>query len=578
MADGQEQTLGSQQTPQELPLNIVQQMMAHQLSQQDTTGMTTMQPSPRPTPPAQRPQQPYQQQRRVGPAYPGSGPMIREQRMQNLSSSVSNLANQIGQQVQARKNRQFTQVTDRFTQLVKGINDAKGQVQQGQQLMQQAQQEQDPQRQQQMKQQAQQIIQQAQQSLQQNMANYNDIIADPKQHKIIMKAFGIDDKNAGSPERQAAIQSMQKANQGMSEQGANVMSRLPQTQQLSPEAQQRSQAVQAGVMGRPTSAGQAAAISGATKIATTEMTEAGKNQRAQLRSDLSARLNGQVPDPANPGQYRPMTPEEIANNPILSSKLAVTQATTSLKQAQTQLEQTKNQMAPEQLKLAQARVANLQGNLMMRQKEFQIKVQEEERKKLETATKLGAEGTVTGTGGIKYDVSALSGGRPLQSWAQQTVANSMPVLDQVNGLLKDIEPLKDNNQAGYLALDRIGYAVGIAGENGQLAADISNIELQKVIGGARILKGSSRAVQALQMAMVHMPNAWVDSPKLMYQKLQNLKQNLEGVIRDSVTYGVKNQGSSDVTTKSEKQMDKTPETSPSGSNSNVIVVSPKDMQ
>src|SRR5271157_3900976 len=161
MADGQEQTLGSQQTPQELPLNIVQQMMAHQLSQQDTTGMTTMQPSPRPTPPAQRPQQPYQQQQRVGPAYPGSGPMIREQRMQNLTSSAMNLANQIGQQVQARKNRQYAQVTDRFVQLVKGMTDANGQLQQGQQLMQQAQQEKDPQRQQQMKQQAQQMIDQA---------------------------------------------------------------------------------------------------------------------------------------------------------------------------------------------------------------------------------------------------------------------------------------------------------------------------------------------------------------------------------------------------------------------------------
>jgi len=425
-------------------------------------------------------------------------------------------------------------------------------------------------------QQGQQMMQQGKASLQQNQTNLNDIISDSKKHKVITKAFGIDDKNANTPERQAAIQNIQKQYPGISTQGASTLSRMPQTQQLTPQAQGQSQLVGAGVAGRPTGATQAAAINAAGKIQNTQMTEAGKNERAQLRTDLQARMNGQVPDPEKPGQYKPMSAEEISKNPVLSSKLAVTQASAALKQAQMQLERTKNQLAPEQLKLAAARVQALQANVMMRQKEFGIKIQEEERKQLETANKLGTEGLIPGTDGAKYDISNLSGGRPLQSWAQQTVAQTMPVLDQVNGLMKDLEDLKDNNQNGYLAMDRLGYAMGMAGDKGQLAADISNIELQRVVGAARVMKGSSRSMQALQMAMTHLPNAWVDSPKLMYQKLQNLQQNLQGIVRDSVTYGIKNQTSGDITNKSEKQMGggSSKPAAPSGP----IVVSPEDMK
>lgn len=254
MADGQEQPQTQQQPMSEIsgvPQNLFAQMLAHQLATSDTSGLTSMQPNLQPTAPIQRPQQPMQPQQKVTGAAPGTGPMIREQRLQNLTNSVSNLANQIGQQVQAKKNREYTQVVGQFVSLTKGINDAKSQLQQGQQLVQQAQQEQDPQRKAQMQQQGQQMVQTAQQALQQNMANYNDIVNDPKKHKVITKAFGIDDKNANTPERQAAIKAIQQQNQGMSQQGANVMSRMPQTQQLSPQAQAQSQAVQAGVMGRP---------------------------------------------------------------------------------------------------------------------------------------------------------------------------------------------------------------------------------------------------------------------------------------------------------------------------------------
>jgi hypothetical protein len=112
--------------------------------------------------------------------------------------------------------------------------------------------------------------------------------------------------------------------------------------------------------------------------------------------------------------------------------------------------------------------------------------------------------------------------------------------------MQKLEPLKDNNQPGYLAMDRLGYAMGMGGENGKLAAEISNIELQRVVNAAQILKGSSRSWGALQAAMIHTPDAWKDSPQLMYQKLQTIQKNLSDMQQDAIQYGQKGQRSGEM--------------------------------
>ena len=109
---------------------------------------------------------------------------------------------------------------------------------------------------------------------------------------------------------------------------------------------------------------------------------------------------------------------------------------------------------------------------------------------------------------------------------QKAVAESEPVLDQVNRAMAMLESTKNENTPLAEALPRLGYSVGIATDVSKL---INNLELGKVIGASRVLKGGSRALPALELAMKHLPIVEKDSAKLMYEKLQNVKQNLEDI-------------------------------------------------
>jgi hypothetical protein len=120
--------------------------------------------------------------------------------------------------------------------------------------------------------------------------------------------------------------------------------------------------------------------------------------------------------------------------------------------------------------------------------------------------------------------------------AQQVLMETEPTLQQVDQLIAKLEPLKDDNTS-RLTLPRIGYALGHASPEGSLADEISKLELDRVVAGARVLKGSSRAYQALELAMKHAPNSWVDTPKLMYNKLTNIRQNLADVENDAKSLG-----------------------------------------
>ncbi len=558
-----------QQAPQtENPTEQAQYLRALLAQQANTSGMTQMAPGGQPTPPTQTHlDKPGPQS--VSAVGVGQRGAHQRESMQNLVKTGQALASTITEAVQAKQQRQYQVTLGRYLDSVKGLNQAQGQIQQGQQMIQQAgeklkQNPQDPQALQ-MVQQGKQMLQQGQQALQQNQTNLNDMANDSKAHKVIAKAFGIDDKNADTPERKALVQMMQKQT-GLGPQAAGLMSRMPSTQQLSPQAQAQQQMVQAGVVGKPATQGQILAAD--TSLAKTELTEGGKDKRATMADRIKATLSGQAM--SDDGTLRPMSADEIKANPVLNAKVNTAEARQQLAQAQAALAQARTSALPEQVKLAEARVAALQGNLMMRQKEFGIKIQEEERKQLETAAKIGQADNITTPEGQTLDLSKFTGGRPLQSWAQQTVVQTQDRLQQVQRLKQKIEDLKlqDNNQPGFLATSRLGYAMGMTSDEGSLAAEISNIELQRVVNAATILKGSSRAYAALSQAMVHTPNAWVDSPKLMYQKLGTIESNLNDMQRDAIQYGQKNERSNEMPT--------TP--APKGSTSpKVIVVSPQDM-
>jgi hypothetical protein len=148
---------------------------------------------------------------------------------------------------------------------------------------------------------------------------------------------------------------------------------------------------------------------------------------------------------------------------------------------------------------------------------------------------------VTGAQSLTGDLTAGTNAQRLTPATQSILQSTEPVKQQVQQLLNDLEPMKDDNTPGKLFSSRLKYAVGIASPEGSIGEDISKLEMDRVIAGARILKGSSRAYQALELAMKHAPSTWKDSPQLMYQKLTNILQNLTDVEEDAKAFGTKGQ-------------------------------------
>ena len=107
MADGQTMT----QQPQEIPASVSPtainpeffQMLARQMGNQDTSGMTSMQPNLQPVAPIQTPQQPRQPQRGEQAVGVGQGPAVKRQQTQNMLNDLVNAAGGIAQQVRPRR-------------------------------------------------------------------------------------------------------------------------------------------------------------------------------------------------------------------------------------------------------------------------------------------------------------------------------------------------------------------------------------------------------------------------------------------------------------------------------------------
>lgn len=166
-------------------------------------------------------------------------------------------------------------------------------------------------------------------------------------------------------------------------------------------------------------------------------------------------------------------------------------------------------------------------------------------------TKGGAKvtsGAKTGAGAGAGTVGRTIGTKDtgiLNAQAQKVITTTQPVLDQVDRLLGDIDKLNlgDNNDSGYLFGSRLKYSLGKASPEGTLASDIAGLSLGSVVEAASALQGSSRSIQALKKALVHTPNPWVDSPKLIKEKLNTIKDRLHDVVADANEYGRKRQPS-----------------------------------
>jgi hypothetical protein len=160
----------------------------------------------------------------------------------------------------------------------------------------------------------------------------------------------------------------------------------------------------------------------------------------------------------------------------------------------------------------------------------------------------------------------------LPATAEKVIITTQPVIDQTNKLIQRIDQLglANDNTAAYLAKPYLYYKFGKASDPGSLGNDIAALSLGSVVDAASALSGSSRSIQALKLAMVHTPNPWVDSPKLLREKLVTINSRLNDMVNEAKTAG---QGSPQAPQQTIKNF-----VGQSKPKDEVIVVSPQDMQ
>lgn len=228
-------------------------------------------------------------------------------------------------------------------------------------------------------------------------------------------------------------------------------------------------------------------------------------------------------------------PEVIPQNelsPLQRSQLETSQATTGLKNAQTELASAKAAGIPEQIAIAQKKVAAYQqianaaslnantgvGKLSLANQEFQAKY--------------GVTKNPDGT------IQTGSNFALLNPHAQQVLMETNPRIDQMNELLAKLEPKKDDDSPAPYLTDRLAYAAGHAGPD-NVAQQIADLELGKIQTSAALAKGNSRNYQFIQDIYKHQPNLYLDSNKLLYEKLTNIRDNMQRIADGAVKYGNK---------------------------------------
>ena len=131
----------------------------------------------------------------------------------------------------------------------------------------------------------------------------------------------------------------------------------------------------------------------------------------------------------------------------------------------------------------------------------------------------------------------------LSAEAQKTIEATKPVLDQINAAMKALEPLKDDNTPTWVPGSAFfdDYVKYKAGASSQYAGLIANLSMSSILGASRILKGGGgvRAKAIFEEAQQHTPKVGKDSPKLIYEKLLQMKKSIENGNAALYEYGKK---------------------------------------
>jgi len=116
---------------------------------------------------------------------------------------------------------------------------------------------------------------------------------------------------------------------------------------------------------------------------------------------------------------------------------------------------------------------------------------------------------------------------PLAPPFQKLISEIDPRLKSIRGLKARLEKAKNDDRRGYFTKARIQYKTGAAGGDGQLANDIAELSFTGLQSAGQLIKGMSRAHNVLEKGLEHTPNVWIDSPKLIYEKLTQLEDRLK---------------------------------------------------
>ena len=131
---------------------------------------------------------------------------------------------------------------------------------------------------------------------------------------------------------------------------------------------------------------------------------------------------------------------------------------------------------------------------------------------------------------------------PLSAAGQTAVSHIDPVLQQIQELKGVLEQgnLQSNTQRAYFAPQFTNYRLG--GDT-PLNEFFTGASFESLRSAAQAMQGqSTRAYAVLQKALVHTPNLWLDSPKNIYEKLNEaekiLQQGRTSILADERKSGV----------------------------------------
>jgi hypothetical protein len=127
---------------------------------------------------------------------------------------------------------------------------------------------------------------------------------------------------------------------------------------------------------------------------------------------------------------------------------------------------------------------------------------------------------------------------PLDNPSKQHLAAIEPVMDSLKKLKAGIARYANSNSPMPLTGKRLMYSLGIGDPDGS-GGLISMGEMDRIRGAAQSLTGLRTNLATLTQAQIHTPNFWVDSGKLMNDKVDNMLSYLQNQEEKIYKFGAK---------------------------------------